>query len=472
MLNICINMKVIKFLVLLLYISLGGLTSLIWGQGVRTLQNNGLSVDNIEIPKWFNNAAAAIALTFDDGFKAHYDYAFPILEKYNIKGTFYVNSGYLKNKGQLQLGRGGYWEDFAEMAAAGHEIGSHSVKHLDLTSLTAENLHNELANDKAVIESKIKTQKCLTHAYPSSRFNQTVRDTASHYFLAARQGGKVGANNSSLSQNDWMGVWSNALTWGTSRNLLNEMSVAMTNENEIVNQLITTEKFGIYCIHEVLPFEKLNTTTSWEPCTTEWLEEICKFLDERRNTKEVWPTTLVNITRYSRMRDQLEATNIYKSVDSLAYSFNDILDDEIYNLPITVNIILPLEFENVMVYKNNILIETVTVVNQRVQVSVVPDREVISIKKNNILSVESELLSNFHCYPSPFNQDFFIEIDRDFPNATICLNDLGGKLLSSEKRNLVANSPNRFVFKNLPKGQYIMSLFEKEVKIAQQKIFH
>ena len=424
----------------------------------------------IEVPKWFNNAKSAVALTFDDGFKGFYDYAFPVLEKYNIKGTFFVNSANLVNKGQVLKDRYGYWEDFLQMAVAGHEIGSHSVSHANLTTLSGVALHNELANDKVVIESKIPVQKCLTHAYPYCQNNQQVRDTASNYFLAARQCNSV-ANNWSLTSNDWMGVNSNLLTWGTSRSLTNETNLAIQTQNEIVNQLVTTGKFGVYCIHEVIPFDKLNTTTSYEPCTTEWLDKICNFLNDRRTKGDIWPTTLSNITRYARMRDKLRVFDVYIGADSLVYAFTDGLNDEVYSLPLTVNIVVPDNFKKVIVYKNNQQSEILYVVNRRIQVSVVPDHDIIAIKNlDPFSSVESASFQTFHCYPNPFKQEIFIEVDRDYKNATLCITDLSGKTIQKTQMDLYVSRANKFATKRFPKGLYILSIFEGKTKVSQFKI--
>src|SRR3954453_7932457 len=38
---------------------------------------------------------AGILFTFDDGYKDNYDYAFPILEKHKVQGTFFICTSYL-----------------------------------------------------------------------------------------------------------------------------------------------------------------------------------------------------------------------------------------------------------------------------------------------------------------------------------------------------------------------------------------
>jgi peptidoglycan/xylan/chitin deacetylase (PgdA/CDA1 family) len=63
---------------------------------------------------------AAVSLTFDDGVPSHLQHAVPLLNKYGLRGTFYINP------------EDGYRERFAswkEVALAGHEIGNHTVGH-------------------------------------------------------------------------------------------------------------------------------------------------------------------------------------------------------------------------------------------------------------------------------------------------------------------------------------------------------
>lgn len=119
-------------------------------------------MNNIHVARWYGNAESAFALTFDDGFKAHYDYAYPLLEKYNIHGTFYVNSNNLVSKHEKQaIGRYGFKEDFLEMSKAGHEIGSHSLTHPNLAAIGQEKLCRELEEDKRILNLLLQPDASL-----------------------------------------------------------------------------------------------------------------------------------------------------------------------------------------------------------------------------------------------------------------------------------------------------------------------
>ena len=74
------------------------------------------------------------------------------------------------------------WSQIIEMAASGIAFGSHTVSHPNLTRLTDDDLHHELAESKRTLESKLQ-QSIDTIAYPigtESAFNAKVIAAAKH----------------------------------------------------------------------------------------------------------------------------------------------------------------------------------------------------------------------------------------------------------------------------------------------------
>lgn len=102
-----------------------------------------------------------IILTFDDGYADAYTSAFPLLQKYDFIGTFYIIRNY--------VGRSEYMNQnqIDELAKAGMEIGSHSLTHPNLASLDDE------SQEKQISESK---QGATTFCYPAGKYNDaTIR---------------------------------------------------------------------------------------------------------------------------------------------------------------------------------------------------------------------------------------------------------------------------------------------------------
>ena len=68
---------------------------------------------------WPNGKQAALSLSFDDARASQLDAALPLLDRANLKATFYINFNLAKPR----------LKDWQTVAANGHEIGNHSVYH-------------------------------------------------------------------------------------------------------------------------------------------------------------------------------------------------------------------------------------------------------------------------------------------------------------------------------------------------------
>lgn len=70
---------------------------------------------------WPDGRRAAVSLAYDDALPTHLDVAIPALDRYGLKGTFY-----LAMSAELVRTR---MEDWREAARDGHELGNHSLFH-------------------------------------------------------------------------------------------------------------------------------------------------------------------------------------------------------------------------------------------------------------------------------------------------------------------------------------------------------
>lgn len=82
-----------------------------------------------------------ITLSFDDG-NADQLTAASIMQANGMRGTFYVPSGYVNQPGYLTVA------NLQSLAAAGHEIGGHTVTHPDLATLPADEATRQICNDR------------------------------------------------------------------------------------------------------------------------------------------------------------------------------------------------------------------------------------------------------------------------------------------------------------------------------------
>lgn len=122
----------------------------------------------------------AIVLSFDDGLEDFYTTALPILQKYGFTASNAVITGMIGQHEHMTN------DQIRECIKAGIEITSHTVTHLDMSKLTKEQLHKQLAESKSYLEKTFGI-KVDGFIYPSGRYNdlavQTVKDEG--YKIAA-----------------------------------------------------------------------------------------------------------------------------------------------------------------------------------------------------------------------------------------------------------------------------------------------
>ena len=123
-----------------------------------------------------------IVITFDDGEKSIYDYAFPLLKGYNMRALTFLVVDFIDRKNMWDVSVTGKrfehlsWPQIVEMHAWGMEFGSHTMSHKNLTRLSQNRMQYELAESKHIIENKLGACRCVS--YPFNRVDSTVQTMA------------------------------------------------------------------------------------------------------------------------------------------------------------------------------------------------------------------------------------------------------------------------------------------------------
>lgn len=115
-----------------------------------------------------------VVITADDGFYDFYEYAFPVLKKYNLKATVFVTTDKIGESGRLD------WKELREMSDSGLvTIASHTKSHpwLPGVSVDAKKLDDEIVVSKDVLEKGIGRGIDYI-SYPNGAFNDVIREAA------------------------------------------------------------------------------------------------------------------------------------------------------------------------------------------------------------------------------------------------------------------------------------------------------
>ncbi len=118
-----------------------------------------------------------VLITFDDGYTSNYEYAYPLLKKYNLKATIFI---VISRVGATDtLFPHFTWQQAREMENSGFvEIESHSYSHSDTSKLSFSNTVLEMRLSKYAIESNMN-KKCRFFAYPYGKMNPSSTMIAS-----------------------------------------------------------------------------------------------------------------------------------------------------------------------------------------------------------------------------------------------------------------------------------------------------
>ncbi|QRN93190.1 polysaccharide deacetylase family protein [Archangium violaceum] len=123
-----------------------------------------------------------VSITLDDGWPSQYTAARPVLNQHGIHVTYFLVTEGIRNG----------WTGFMTVPqvqtviAEGNEIGSHTMNHSDLTTLSAAQVQSELSGSQAWLKSQFGLASVPAFSSPYGAYNDSVLATVKQYYGSHR----------------------------------------------------------------------------------------------------------------------------------------------------------------------------------------------------------------------------------------------------------------------------------------------
>ncbi len=328
-----------------------------------------------EITTWFHDKQAAVSITFDDADYTQYQFAYPILDKYHLKATFSLVGEWTKDKptysaeeGMFKIKKMG-WNEILELSKKGHEIAAHGYEHKRYGKrLSTDILSLQMKKIKDLIENKIhKTVYTLHYPY-SFTSDSIVKGADKAGFLFGRTQGDHNYNNPKFNNRLLL----------NSRAIINNTNPDTIEFKQWVNEakgkwlilmyhrLFTKDAFEM----SIMKNHNVTNTYSLYPDT---FDKQMKYLA----SSGYWIAPVADIGRYAIER---ENTLLKMSICKKSIKIKTItnLDENTYNIPLTLKVKLPWKKVKVSGSNNDGIFE---VINNAILIDFLPGKTIKIRKK-------------------------------------------------------------------------------------------
>jgi peptidoglycan/xylan/chitin deacetylase (PgdA/CDA1 family) len=263
------------------------------------------------VTAWSRGKLAPVSITFDDNCESQFQFAVPALDSRGLQATFFVVT---RTASALRQ-----WEAYRNLAARGHEIGSHSVTHPDFSLMGEPARTSELFRSRETIDSAIPGRKCFSLALPFGwRDKQLLKDTKATY-------GAV------RIVNQWDGLHE-ITDPGEVRGMIPYRTTEVAEMDTWVTLAMAKSRWLVEIYHG---FEG----DCWEPIPA---SRFAAHLDRiLKDTGRVWVAPFGSVSKYMREKASASVSLLAYRDSILEYDLHDDLPDDIYDFPLTARVRLP-----------------------------------------------------------------------------------------------------------------------------------
>ena len=335
-----------------------------------------------EVATWQGFKSGAITFTFDDNTPNQISIVLPMFNEYGYKMTFFPVINWGPN-----------WAALQAAAQNGHEVGSHTVSHPGLNTLSTDQQTAEYKNSQDAINAKVTAQKCLTIAYPNCVTGNVA--LLKQYFIAGR-------------------ICSGTIIPKNPSDFMNLSSFVCGSQSSIQRTSDFTAKFDAAASSNgwlVLLIHAIDSESGYSPTSSAQLKGALDYI--KTNDNKFWVSTFGNVARYIKERNSISISESVGLNNNITVKVTDTLDNSIYNVPLTIRRPIPDGWTAYELKQNGSALSSQLIESGGVKYitfDVVPDAGDIILSKSSATDIKQEKIgsvpSGFSLdqnYPNPFN---------------------------------------------------------------------
>jgi peptidoglycan/xylan/chitin deacetylase (PgdA/CDA1 family) len=381
-----------------------------------------------QIAPLYDFKKSIVSLSFDDGSINQFLIALPLLKEKEIPATFYVITDFVDSTIKSIL---------LNNLSKDYEIGSHTVSHPDLIKIGGENAKMELLNSRSFLKYNFGVNAGLTMSYPWGIYNSQIQQIAKSIYLAARS---TDPGYNSL----------NSLNRYALKTLSFDKRIRAVDADQWIDYAIQNNLWLIEMIHGI-------NNIGYSPIYSQELEE---HLDYINNVKDkIWCSTVSNVIKYIDESQKAEVECDLCNDTVYKIRLNDLLDDSIYNQPLSLRIKVPGNWDSISVSGVDKFKSEYNNKSQFILFNALPDNKEITIKPGLItVPVMEKGIRLVYLSANPFNFNIRLSVEvLDTRDIDVVLCDVNGKILSHQSEKSVCGVINIFFDTfDLANGLYIL----------------
>jgi peptidoglycan/xylan/chitin deacetylase (PgdA/CDA1 family) len=405
-----------------------------------------LDIDNsgffYQIAPLYEFKQGVVSLTFDDGSRNQFDIGIPLLKKKGLPATFYLITGIIDSLTRSKL---------INEKSSEFEFGSHSDTHPDLTKIGNSGDKREFLESQTFLKTNFGVNSGLTMSYPWGKYNKSVMQVASEYFMAART---TDPGYNSFYFQDRYALKTRSFDHHTSAAQANVWVFNATQNGQWLIEML----HGINGI-------------GYSPIDSGVLAEHLDYIVNAQD--KVWCSTISNVIKYLDEAEHsvIECDNCCDTLFKIR--IDDFLDDSIYNQQLSVRIKIPSAWDRISISDIDSFRTVISNKSKFIVFNTLPDNQFHTIRPLTLSTPEIEngikivyLSANPFMDNIRFSLEFFKKTDIE-----ITLSNLNGQIFIQQMEKSVFGVINMyFNTAELSKGIFILKISSNFGEIITKKL--